>query len=72
MVGNGGFSLRKLSSAIRVLESKALLEGPVIFGQRIRWVRSQSFLRRGYGNNVRFFVQQYCRNPKAHEDFWSL
>src|SRR5262249_48770446 len=70
-VGNGGFSLRKVSSAIRVLESKVLLEDPVILGERARWFRSQSFLRkiaiwlkthlhaRENRKNVHFCVQQY-------------
>jgi Protein of unknown function (DUF5672) len=84
-VGNGGLSLRKVSSAIRVLESKVLAEDPVTRGQQIRWFRSQPFLRRmacwlatrlharGYKNNVRSFVQSCCLDPGFHEDlFWAF
>jgi hypothetical protein len=84
-VGNGGLSLRKVSSAIQVLESKVLPEDPVKRGEQIRWFRSQPFLRRmaswlktrlharGYRNNVRLFVRKYCEDPHMHEDlFWSF
>jgi len=84
-VGNGGFSLRKVSSAIQVLESKVLAEDPVTRGQQLRWFRSRPFLReiacwlktrlhaRGYRNNVGFFVWMLCQDPSVHEDlFWSF
>lgn len=85
-VGNGGFSLRKVSSFAQVLKSRVLDEDPVVRGQRIRWFgSSQTMLRRlactvktclhaaGYRNNVHWVVKQHCDIATVHEDlFWSF
>jgi hypothetical protein len=83
-VGNGGLSLRKVSSAIRVLESKALTVNPSILGQRTRWFESWPFARRiacrvktrlhecGYKNDVRWKVAEYGHDFTHEDVFWSF
>lgn len=84
-VGNGGLSLRRVASALKVLASKQLLDDPKVRGQDTRRFDSAPPVRRmatglrtfllgrGYHNNVRWLLRELGKDPKFHEDlFWSF
>jgi len=83
-VGNGGFSLRRVTSHRQVFASRELGFEPVSLGwqnsqayssapARVVMCRLKTTLHRfGYQNSVRTFLQEYCRNRNVHEDmFWA-
>jgi hypothetical protein len=80
-VGNGGLSLRRVSTFRKVLRSRRLLASPIELGWNTRpfpWLPGFRFLVRvlktilhacGYRNTMRYFVAQYDQ----YEDiFWSF
>jgi hypothetical protein len=86
LVGNGGFSLRRVASALAVLTSRRPLDDPKERGQMTKWFRSVPFLRRmlvatrtfllerGFHNTVDWFVRELERHPDIYfqEDlFWA-
>ncbi len=79
-VGNGGFSLRKVATFLKVLEAKGLWMTPAdcaaqsgrILGYpmlRRAYLRAKTFAHSiGYKNNIGYFIRHFA----AHEDlFWS-
>jgi hypothetical protein len=85
-VGNGGFSLRKIDTALAVLtSSKRLLDDPkkratatdrFSFAPPLRRVSvalKTLLFERGYHNTPRWLMREFLRNPDSHEDaFWAF
>jgi hypothetical protein len=84
-VGNGGLSLRNVSSALSVLESKSLYDDPVERGRtthrfptspRLRALacKAKTFLHRlGYRNTIHWYLKELTKRPDVREDrFWAL
>jgi hypothetical protein len=84
-VGNGGLSLRNVSSALAVLESKALFDDPVERGKKTRYFQRsprlramackvKTFLhRQGFRNTIDWYLKELNKQPDFHEDrFWAL
>jgi hypothetical protein len=81
-VGNGGLSLRNVSSALRVLTSTRLLDDPKARGLKTHrfWTSphlNRTFialrtllLQHGYHNNVSWLVRELGKDPNFHEDFF--
>jgi len=78
MVGNGGFSLRKVESALNVLNSKRLLDDPKVRGPETKRFGSSPELKRmlialrtfflecGFHNTARWM----CRELEKHPEFY--
>jgi Protein of unknown function (DUF5672) len=84
-VGNGGLSLRNVSNALAVLESKALYDEPSERGRKTRYFqrsprlramacKTKTFLhRQGYRNTIHWHLKELNKRPDFHEDrFWAL
>jgi len=84
-VGNGGLSLRNVSSALAVLESKALHDDPAERGSGTRYFRTSPVLnamackiktflcRHGYKNTLNWYLREFTHRPSFHEDrFWAF
>ena len=85
-VGNGGLSLRKVASALAVLNSKRLYQPPDIRANRTRYFASSPRLRsafcrfkrffhaHGYHNDINWCIREITQGSDIlHEDiFWSL
>jgi len=87
LVGNGGLSLRRVSSALEVLNSKRLLDDPKERGPQTKRFGSAPLLRRmlvglrtfllgrGFHNTVGWFLRELKKHPDFYfqEDlFWAL
>jgi hypothetical protein len=84
-VGNGGLSLRKVSTALAVLTSKRPVDDPKERGSQTQRFRSAPQLRgllislrtflfqHGYRNNRRWLLHEYDRKHPYNEDlFWAF
>ena len=84
-VGNGGLSLRKVSSALAVLGSKALYDEPTERGGKTRYFQTspraravackiKTFLhRQGFRNTINWYLKQLTKQPDIREDrFWAI
>ncbi len=85
-VGNGGLSLRKVASALAVLNSKRIYQPPDIRANRTWHFASSPRLKsafcrfkkffhtRGYHNDVNWCIKEITQSPEIlHEDiFWSF
>jgi hypothetical protein len=84
-VGNGGLSLRKVSTALDVLTATGrLVDDPKERGSRTErfasmpqlrrllvWVRTL-LLRCGYHNNIRWLMREFHRRPYNEDCFWAF
>lgn len=76
-VGNGGFSLRRVEAALRVLTHLKILKGPMEIWQEYRqhfeglsfWLRIPKIILKifGHQNNSKFFLKNYISNEDI---FW--
>jgi hypothetical protein len=84
-VGNGGLSLRKVSTALAVLTSKKRpIDDPVERGSQTQRFSSIPPLRRmvvflrtlllsvGYHNNVRWLLREFEKRPYNEDCFWAF